>query len=195
MKKDATNSEILKQVLYEMLTLAYSIEILTKNKWIKGHSLIDSSEAIKTTALIKIRLLYNFLYCEKSGGRTKIIKDDHTEDDYTAKDNFKVTVPKPSFVGCGLNGMFSDQSISKYLIHLTEERIKKSKEIPEPKFKGGDDSIIKNSALLLSSAEKFIDTLLNENFMNLNQEGGNYFADFKKTITRLKESSIFNLSY
>jgi hypothetical protein len=76
-----------------------------------------------------------------------------------------------------------------------EDGITKPKEIPLPKFNGGSDSIIKNSALILASAEKFIDSLAKGNFLNLNQEGEYYLEDFKKTVIRLKENPIFNQTY
>jgi hypothetical protein len=195
-KKKASNAEILKQVLYEMLTLAHSIEFLTKNRWIKGQSLIDSSEVIKTAAAIKMRLLYDFLYSPKPTKKVEVIeKGEICKDDYTAQNDFNITVPKPKLVGCDAKGMFTRQSINKYVVHLTEERITKPKEIPPPKFNGGSDSIIKNSALILASAEKFIDSLAKGNFLNLNQEGEYYLEDFKKTVTRLKENPVFSQTY
>ncbi len=195
-KKKASNAEILKQVLYEMLTLAHSVEFLTKNRWIKGQSLIDSSEVIKTASIIKMRLLYDFLYSPKPAKKTEVIeKGEICKDDYTAQNDFDITVPKPSLVGCDAKGMFTRQSVNKFIVHLTEERITKPKEIPLPKFNGGSDSIIKNSALILASAEKFIDSLAKGNFLNLNQEGEYYLEDFKKTVIRLKENPIFNQTY
>lgn len=195
-KKKASNAEILKQVLYEMLTLAHSIEFLTKNRWIKGQSLIDSSEVIKTASVIKMRLLYDFLYSPKPAKKPEIIeKGEICKDDYTAQNDFNITVPKPNLVGCDAKGMFTRQSVNKYIVHLTEERITKPKEIPLPKFNGGSDSIIKNSALILASAEKFIDSLAKGNFLNLNQEGEYYLEDFKKTVIRLKENPIFSQAY
>lgn len=195
-KKKASNAEILKQVLYEMLTLAHSIEFLTKNRWIKGQSLIDSSEVIKTASVIKMRLLYDFLYSPKPLKKAEIVeKGEICKDDYTAQNDFNITVPKPNLVGCDAKGMFTRQSVNKYIVHLTEERITKPKEIPLPKFNGGSDSIIKNSALILASAEKFIDSLAKGNFLNLNQEGEYYLEDFKKTVIRLKENPIFSQAY
>ncbi|MFA6566641.1 MAG: hypothetical protein WCS96_00365 [Victivallales bacterium] len=195
-KKKASNAEILKQVLYEMLTLAHSVEFLTKNRWIKGQSLIDSSEVIKTASVIKMRLLYDFLYSQKPVKKTEAVeKGEICKDDYTAQNDFNITVPKPNLVGCDAKGMFTRQSVNKYIVHLTEERITKPKEIPLPKFNGGSDSIIKNSALILASAEKFIDSLAKGNFLNLNQEGEYYLEDFKKTVIRLKENPIFNQTY
>ncbi|OGV39653.1 MAG: hypothetical protein A2X48_05860 [Lentisphaerae bacterium GWF2_49_21] len=190
MKKKASNAEILKQVLYEMLTLAYTIDFLARNKWQKGQSHIDSSEVLQSIASIKIRLLYDFLYSQEGES-----KAEGAQDVYSAIDDFKIKIKKPFFVGCGPKGMFSTESVDKYILHFTEERISKPKELPEPRFKGGTESIIKNTALILSSAEKFIDAQVKGSFMNLNQESENYLKDFKQTVVKLKEFPAFKASY
>ena len=189
-KKKASNAEILKQILYEMLTLAYTVELLEKNKWHKGQSHIDSSEPLLTTATIKIRILYDFLFGPETASKT-----DDAKDIYSAADDFETKIKKPSLVGCGPKGMFSRESIDKYLLHFTEERISKPKELPEPKFKGGSESVVKNSAMILASAEKFIDAQVKGSFMNLNQESENYMKDFKQVVIRLKAYPTFTASY
>ncbi len=190
MKKKASNAEVLKQVLYEMLTLAYIVDLLARTKWQKGQSHIDPSEALQTTAIIKIKLLYDFFYSPE--GSTKA---EDAEDVFSAIDDFKVKTKKPFFIGCGPKGMFSRKSLDKYFLHFTEERALKPKELPEPRFKGGVESIIKNSALILASAEKFMDAKIKESFMNLNQESENYFKDFKQVVIKLKELPAFKASY
>lgn len=188
--KKATNAEIMKQVIYEMLTLAYCIELMMKNKPTKGQSHIDSSEVTQITAAIKIRLLYDFLYGKKANEKSGV-----EADGYTALDDFGKKVPKPSLVGCCTRGMFTKESILKYVVFLTKERILKSKELPEPKFKGGAKTAMVNSAMILCSAEKFIDDQVKESFMNLNQESENYLYDFKHAIARLKEIPEFKANY
>ncbi len=190
MKKKASNAEILKQVLYEMLTLAYCIEFLAKNKWTRGHSHIDSSEPIQTTAMLKICLLYDFFYTPNENNVSEAYNDF-----YSAKNDFNIVLPRPTLSGCGPKGMFSRESVNKYIVHLTEERITKPKELPPPKFKGAPESIIKNSALILSGAEIFINGLVKQSFMNLNQESEHYLKDLRQTISRLNEVPLFRDSY
>ncbi len=190
MKKKATNSEILKQVIYEMLTLAHAVEHLVKKKWVKGYSHIDSSEPILSITAIKMSILYDFLYTKKADQR-----EYGTSDYYTAIDDFNVKIPVPKLAGCGPKGMFTKESVIKHIVYLSEERITKSKEVQEPRFKGGVDSILKNCSVILSNAEFFIDTLVTSSFINLNLEGENYLKDYKLTIARLKEVPTLTESF
>ncbi len=189
-KKKASNSEILKQVLFEMLTLAYAIELLTKNKWIKGTSHIDSSEVIQVAAALKLRILYDFLYNRKPDP-----KIEPATDFFSAQDDFNVVLKKPAFSGLDPSGMFTRESVNKYIVYFSEERITKPKELAPPRFKGGTENLIGNSALILASGEKFIDALAKSSFMNLNQESENYLKDFKQTVIRLKENPNFMSKY
>ena len=122
-------------------------------------------------------------------------KAENAKDIYSAVDNFETKIKKPPLVGCGPKGMFSRESIDKYLLHFTEERISKPRELPEPKFKGGSESVVKNSAMILASAEKFIDAQVKGSFMNLNQESENYMKDFKQVVIKLKAYPTFSASY
>ncbi|HCE45028.1 MAG TPA: hypothetical protein DET40_15920 [Lentisphaeria bacterium] len=185
--KKANNSEILKQVIYEMLNLAYLIEILGKNRCYKGQSRVESNDVIHTAVAVKFRLLYDFLYSRKSKA------DGELEEAYSAHDDFKTTIGKPAFMGLDPAGMFTSESVNKYLVCFTEERITKPKELPQPKFKGGNENYIMNSSLLLASAEKFIDSLVKGSYTNLNQE--NCLKDFKESIVRLMELPQFKLGY
>ncbi|MFZ2657652.1 MAG: hypothetical protein WAX69_22150 [Victivallales bacterium] len=186
--KKASNSEILKQVIYEMLNLAYLIEMLGKNRCYKGQSRVESNEVIHTSVAVKFRLLYDFLYNKKN--KTDGVQPGEA---YSAHDDFKTTVGKPTFVGLDPAGMFTSESVNKYLVYFTEERIMKPKELPQPKFKGGNENYIMNSSLLLASAEKFIDSLAKGNYTDLNQE--DCLKDFKMAIGRLMDVPQFKLSY
>ncbi len=188
--KKASNSEILKQVIYEMLFLAYLVEILGKNKCFRGQSSVESNDVVCTTIAVKFRVLYDFLYGKKSsaGGARQI-------DDYTAQDDFNTTIKKPAFAGLDPLGMYTAESVNKFIVRFTYERILKPKDVPQPKFKGGNETYFKNSALILASAEKFVDAMAKGNYMNLNQESENCLKDFKKAVERLKEIPQFKASY
>ncbi|HBC88728.1 MAG TPA: hypothetical protein DCZ94_17440 [Lentisphaeria bacterium] len=188
--KKASNSEILKQVIYEMLNLAYLVEILGKNRCFKGQSRVESNDVILSAVAVKFRLLYDFLYSKKAKA-----SNEHSVDAFSAQDNFNTTIRKPEFAGLDSTGMFTSESVSKYLVHFTEERISKPKELLQPRFKGGNETYIKNSSLILASAEKFVDALAKGDCMNINLESENCMKDFKKAIERLKEVAQFKESY
>ncbi|GEM_PF-3193131 len=188
--KKASNSEILKQVACEMLFLAYLVEIMGKNKCFKGQSSIESNDAICSFIAVKFRILYDFLY-----GMKNTTADARSIDDYTAKDDFNMTLKKPIFSGLDPNGMFTSDAVDKFTVRLTYERTLKPKNVPLPRFKGGSETYVINSALILASAEKFIDAMEKNNFMNLNQESENCLKDFKKAVERLKENPLFKASY
>ena len=187
--KKANNSEVLKQVIYEMLNLAYLIEILGKNRCYKGQSRVESNDVIHTAVAVKFRLLYDFLY-----GKKNKVDGGQPGEAYSAHDDFKTNIGKPAFAGLDAGGMFTSESVNKYLVYFTEERILKPKELPQPKFKGGNENYIMNSSLILASAEKFIDALAVGSY-NLSQDGENCLKDFRKAIERLMELPQFKVSY
>ena len=188
--KKTTDSEILHQVIYEMLALAYLIEILGKNRCYRGQSRVESNDVIHTVIAVKFRLLYDFLYSRKVK-----TDDGRHEEAYSAHDDFKATVGKPVFMGLDPNGMFTSESIDKYLVCFSQERISKPKELIQPKFKGGNENYIMNCSMLLSSAEKFIDSIAKGKFLKLGPESENFLKDFKKSVARLMEIPLFKTSY
>lgn len=171
---------IMRCVLYEMLTLALSVELLLAPKRKKMASRVDSREVLKTAALIKIRILFDFLYNEKYPNG----------DDFTAKNDFQKTIPTPLLKGCDNLGMFTKQSINKFIVHLTKERIEKPEKIPQPKFQGGIDALVYNAALILSDAQQFIaESTLTHG--GLDDDGKNYLADFLASMARLRTEGKF----
>jgi len=184
----ATPERIAKCVLYEAFTLAMSVQLLRYKDWPasmiydlpKGPK--NPSEDAKIAALIKIRILYDFLYNTESSEGIKLTK-------HFAQFGFDQPYPDPGLVGFQPGCIFTKGSINKFIVHLTKQRITKPKCIAQPKFQRGDDAIAENTLLILADIEKFISALqTHADFGDLDEFAESYLQGFREARKRLTNS-------
>lgn len=150
----------LRCVLYEAFTLAITVQALRHEQW-RGDLCypvptdeFNPSEVLKSAALIKIRLLHDFLYTDKHDDDFTLCRD-------FKKYGFAQPLTEPKFVGLDGGEMFTRKSINKFVAHLTKQRITKPKCIPQPKFQEGKEATITNSILILRDMGKVATKIIN----------------------------------
>jgi len=201
-----TDAGIVRCVLYEMFTLALAVQTLRHGQWEAPfhYALFDEAdseykkglfspeEVAKTAALIKVRILYDFLYAS------------HSDDDFQATAVIAVGNKRtPSdFSGYGITpAAFKNQatikqledgliltrrSINKFVAHLVEERMLKPHCIPRPIFSRGKETTIKVARLILEDAEAFVRAVTNPpNDLKLDNWGRGYWKAYQEAIARI----------
>lgn len=183
--KSVTDACILRCVLYEAFTLAITVQTLGVKSWPPElcYKLpvadYDPQEVFKSAALMKIRLLYDFLYNEEKS------------DDFTVRHNFSrygfdKQLPKPEMVGLQGGKMFTKQSINKYVAHLTKARITKPICIPQPKFERGLQATLDNARLILQDMDSFTSKVVNHpDFSGLEDWGQSFLDGFRAALARM----------
>ena len=147
-------ASILRCVLYEAFTLAITIQALQSIKWpadvlyaVPVGEPFGPGEVLKHAALMKMRLLYDFLY-------QRSVDDFCAAKDFT---QFGVSAPLkiPALQGWDGGPLFTRKSINKFVAHLSKARITKPKCIPQPKFTPGLEATLANAKLILADVEAF----------------------------------------
>ena len=180
-----TDARILKCVLYEAFTLAITLQSLDTTKWPDemsydvpvGH--LRPDEVLKNAALMKIRLLYDFLYNAES-------KDDFTIAKSFFHYGYNQPLVPPQLTGFHGDQMFTRKSINKFVAHLTKARITKPKCTPQPKFREGLRATIENAKLILTDIDAFVSRVVaHDEFIKLDCWGEAYLAGFRAAMVRL----------
>ena len=183
--KPVTDARILRCVLYEAFTLAITVQTLRVKSWPDElrYNLpvadFDPQEVLKSAALMKIRLLYDFLYNEK------------TTDDFAAWRNFSrygfdQPLPKPALVGLQGRDMFTKKSINKFVAHLTKARITKPTCIPQPRFQKGLQATLDNAKLILRDVDSFTSKVIeHEDFPGLEDWGQSFLDGLRAALIRM----------
>lgn len=183
--KPVTDARILRCVLYEAFTLAMTVHTLRVKSWPDElrYDLpvadFDPQEVLKSAALMKIRLLYDFLY------------NDKTPDDFAAWRNFSCygfnqPLPKPALVGLQGGDMFTRKSINKFVAHLTKARITKPKCMPQPRFQKGLQATLDNAMLILRDVDSFATKVVDHNdFPGLEDWGQSFLDGLRCALTRM----------
>lgn len=179
-----TPEAVLRCVLYEAFTLMICVQSMSTS-WNPNlvydvpDGTFDPNEPLKQNALLKIRLLYDFLYADSS------------KDDFQACTNFSkfgVTqqLPPPQLVGFDGKHMFTRKSINKFVAHLTKARITKPKCVVQPKFGPGVESTIDNSVLIATDVLKLSRKVIaHQAFGTLDEWGDSYFDGLNEALQRI----------
>ncbi|HBM16349.1 MAG TPA: hypothetical protein DD381_08435 [Lentisphaeria bacterium] len=176
---------IIRCILYEAFTLGIAIQAWTTGKWQSqliydvGIGKFSPSEVLKSIALVKIRLLFDFMY-----------NSDSTDDFIMCKNFSSFGIDKQydtkNLVGFQANKMFTRNSINKFIAHLTKQRITKPKCIPQPKFLRGDKATISNAKVILKDVNRFVISVIDhKSFGKLDDWGNAYLTGFKKVLKNL----------
>ncbi len=191
------DEDVVRCVLYDMFTLALCVQALSQCEFGEGfryelfppsHSdydkgKFDPQEVLKIAALIKTRILYDFLYNEDSGDdfkATDFSKYGTEASDFANKDKVNALVDAK---------VFTKGSVSKYVAHLVEERILKPKCIPQLKFADGKDTTMKVALLILSDARAFVEKVIaHQDFPGLGDWGQGYVKVFRECFAKVQGS-------
>lgn len=183
--KPVTDARVLRCVLYEAFTLAMTVQALGLKSWPPALcyrlpvAAFDPQEVLRSAALMKIRLLYDFLY------------RDNTTDDFAISKNFSrygfnQPLSTPALVGLQGGNMFTRKSINKFVAHLTKARVTKPKCIPQPRFEKGLHAICKNGMLILKDVESFASRVVSHpDFPGLEDWGQSYLDGLRTALTRM----------
>ena len=206
------DAEILKCILYDMFSLALAIQALARTDWPpsmryelfppqdskhKGGQ-FDPDEALKIAALVKIRILYDFLYNPCSGddfqalplsqcGRTQ----NKLPQDFSqyGVDGSRFT-NKSEIDRLADEKTFTKKSVSKYVAHLVEERILKPECIPQLKFTAGRKTVTKVALLVLEDALRFVEQVVEHtDFPGHTDWGTGYEKATREAIGRITNAS------
>jgi hypothetical protein len=173
-------------VLYEAFTLALALQSIEEATW--GSSLhynlrvgrFDPSEVLHSAALVKIRLLYDFLYNSDS-------TDDITLQDFSQYGFSNPLIIPQELVGCEGQGEFKKNSINKFIAHLTKARITKPECTPQPsKFEQGRSVTVTNAKAVLRDVDRFVRQVINHpDFSGLDNWGESYLDGFRAVMSRI----------
>jgi hypothetical protein len=184
--KPVTDGRILRCVLYEAFTLAITLQALNVEDWPEEMCYelpvenYDPKEVLKKAALVKIRLLFDFLYNEKS-------KDEFTLSGQFKKYGFETPLDIPdALVGLQGRGEFDKKSINKFVAHLTKARITKPKCIPQPRFRKGHAATVANAKAILRDVDKVVTQVTTHpEFDGLEDWGQSFLQGFRAALSRL----------
>lgn len=184
--KPVTDARILRCVLYEAFTLAMTLQSLQLKTWpaeVCYHLEVadfDPTEILKQAALLRIRLLYDFLYNEKS-------KDEFSVSRNFARYGFDGPLDIPDgLVGLQGCGEFSKNSINKFVAHLKKARITKPKCTPQPRFESGRAATVGNAMVILDDVDKFVSRVIaHPDFDKLEDWGKSLLDGFRDAMSRL----------
>ena len=201
------DEHVVRCVLYDMFTLALALQTLEQTTW--PHDLcyelfsrsdpqyeqgrFDPGEVVKIAALVKTRILYDFLYTENSGDDFQAaavplhLRNGKSAQDFSAYGVTQTDFKNKSEVDQLANEhVFTKQAISKYVAHLLEERILKPKCIPQVKFAEGRKETIKVATLILKDTTTFIEKVVNHpEFPGLTDWGKGYWNAYQEVMRRI----------
>lgn len=183
-----TDALILRCVLYEAFTLAITVQTLLefgKKPWPAKlcYELrvddFDPQEVLKTAALMKIRLLSDFLYSDKEVDDFDISKD-------FSRYGFDEPLT-PKLVGLH-GGVFTKKSINKFVAHLAKARIEKPKCIPQPRFEKANQATLKNAMLILHDVKSFASQVeSHQDFPGLEDWGQSFLDGLRTALARMEK--------
>lgn len=183
--KAVTQSAILRCVLYEGLTLAITIQLMKSTSWPQKFTYkiprgtLTPSDSLMSSALLKFRMLYEFLYESPEG------------DSFSVACNFPEyyqgkPLPKPAFVGRPHDLAIEKPSVNKFVAHLTKARITKPKCIPQPKFGSGQAAAIANAEIVLGDLRRFTGIVVEDpRFSGLDNWGQQYLNGLDQALSYL----------
>ncbi len=190
-----TDQDVVRCVLYDMFTLALCVQALSQCEFGDGFRYelfspshpdynkgkFDPEEVLKIAALIKIRILYDFLYNEES-------RDDFKAADFSQYGIGSTIFGNKDKVNTLVDTkVFTKGSVSKYVAHLVEERILKPKCIPQLKFAAGKDTTIGVALLILGDAQAFVETVIaHQDFPALGDWGQGYLKVFRECVAKVR---------
>lgn len=181
------DEDVIKCVLYEMFTLALSIQTLEQCTWpdnlcyelFPSGSLkqvrFDPAEIVKGAAEVKLRILYDFLH----------VPSTHP-DDLEAGPLVLKYGPVAFSNKAAIDGLWTKESASKYRAHLTGERITKSPSIRQFKFADGQRDVIKIAKLLLEDTAVLVTHVVgHSSFPGLSDWGAGYLKMYLEVMAKL----------
>jgi hypothetical protein len=136
-------------------------------------------EAHKTSALVKLRTVFDFFHRPAASDSIKL----------QMFQVYNPNVPPPH--SQNWDTWLTHQSINTYVVHLDVERVTKT--VPQPKFSRGERAVLRTAVALVNDAKDFIDSVSgHQEFVGLNSFRTRWRAEFVDTLNRLNSMVAAN---